>query len=235
MVVGDVRDLGRRVDYGPSANPRFHQMATGQVRWMVTYKAERLGMRVAFQDKAHTSQECPHGWHRRKPRGREYPCPVCGFRFPRDGVGAINIRRKYRGLGPVVAVMASPLGRAVAALPVRPRRSRPARKHPRPLGLGGTSTKVFPIEACAAGERPSLGHAASQTLICEGSPLPPCLRPRAQSADCRFRRTRHRDCRRESLPHSDTQQAARAEDRVPGFGGKWPRFLRYCPHLSEPR
>lgn len=110
VVVGDVRDLRQRVDYGSVANQRIHQMVTGQVRWMITYKAERLGLRVVLQDEAYTSQDCPRSLHRHKPRGRGYHCPACGFRFHRDGVGAINIRRKYLGLGPVVGAMASPTG-----------------------------------------------------------------------------------------------------------------------------
>ena len=110
VVMGDVRDLRQRVDYGPAANQRIHQMVTGQVRWMVTYKGKRLGMRVALQDEAYTSQECPGCGHRHKPRGRVYACPACGFRFHRDGVGAVNIRRKYLGLSPVVGAMASPTG-----------------------------------------------------------------------------------------------------------------------------
>ncbi|WP_308426188.1 RNA-guided endonuclease InsQ/TnpB family protein [Alicyclobacillus cellulosilyticus] len=110
VVIGDVRDLRRRVEYGPAANQRIHQMVTGMVRWLITYKAEQLGMRVVIQDEAYTSQECPRCGSRYKPRGREYTCSVCGFRFHRDGVGAINIRRKYLGQGPVVGVMASPTG-----------------------------------------------------------------------------------------------------------------------------
>jgi putative transposase len=110
VVIGDVRDLRQRVDYGPSANQRIHQMVTGRVRWMITYKAERLGMGVVLQDEAYTSQECPWCLHRHRPSGRVYVCPTCEFRFHRDGVGAINIRRKYLGLGPVVGAMASPTG-----------------------------------------------------------------------------------------------------------------------------
>nr|WP_049777958.1 RNA-guided endonuclease TnpB family protein [Allomeiothermus silvanus] len=110
VVIGDVRDLRKRVDYGPAANQRIHQMVTGRVRWLITYKAEQLGMRVVLQDESYTSQECPRCGSRHKPRGREYTCLVCGFRFHRDGVGAVNIRRKYLGLGPVVGVMASPTG-----------------------------------------------------------------------------------------------------------------------------
>jgi len=110
VVIGDVRDIRKRVDYGSWANQRIHQMVTGKVRWLITYKAERLGMRVVLQDEAYTSQECPRCGCRHKPRGRMYACPACGFRFHRDGVGAINIRRKYLGQGPVVGAMASPTG-----------------------------------------------------------------------------------------------------------------------------
>ena len=110
VVIGDVRDLRKRMDYGPAANQRIHQMVAGQVRWMITYKAERLGTRVVLKDEAYTSQECPACGHRHKPRGRQYTCLVCGFRFHRDGVGEVNIRCKYLGQGPVVGAMASPTG-----------------------------------------------------------------------------------------------------------------------------
>ncbi len=110
VVIGDVRDLRKRVDYGPAVNQRIHQMVSGKVRWLITYKAERLGIRVELQDEAYTSQECPRCGCRHKPKGRVYICPTCGFRFHRDGVGAVNIRRKYLGLGPVVGAMASPTG-----------------------------------------------------------------------------------------------------------------------------
>jgi len=110
VVIGDVRDLRKRVDYGTAANQRIHQMVAGQVRWMITYKAERLGTRVVLKDEAYTSQECLRFGSRHKPRGRQYTCLVCGFRFHRDGVGEVNIRCKYLGQGPVVGAMASPTG-----------------------------------------------------------------------------------------------------------------------------
>jgi putative transposase len=110
LVIGDVRDLRQRVDYGSAANQRIHQMLTGRVRWQLTYKAEQVGIRVVLQDEAYTSQACPRCGHLHKPRGRIYACPACGFRFHRDGVGAVNIRCKYLGLGPVVGAMASPTG-----------------------------------------------------------------------------------------------------------------------------
>jgi len=74
-----------------------------------SHKAERLGMRVVLQDERYSSQTCPACNKRNKPQGRGYRCG-CGFRFHRDGVGAVNLRRTYLGLGPVVGVMASPIG-----------------------------------------------------------------------------------------------------------------------------
>jgi len=44
-----------------------------------------------------TSQECPVCGSRNKPENRNYECRKCGFRYHRDGVGAINIYKKYTG------------------------------------------------------------------------------------------------------------------------------------------
>ncbi len=109
VTIGDVRDIRQGLDYGPKANQKIHQMPHGQLRHMLTYKAERRGMRVTLQDEAYTSQTCPAGGRRHKPRGREDRCP-CGFHYHRNGVGAYNIGARYLGSGPVVGVMASPLG-----------------------------------------------------------------------------------------------------------------------------
>jgi putative transposase len=110
VVIGDIRDIRKRTDCGPTANQRLHQMPSGIVRHMLTYKAERLGMQVVLVDERYTTRTCPASGHRYKPTGRMYRCRHCGFVFHRDGVGAINIRQKYTGSGPVVGVMASPTG-----------------------------------------------------------------------------------------------------------------------------
>ena len=109
VVIGDVRDIRQGLDYGHMSNQKIHQMLHGQTRHMLTYKAERLGMEIALQDEAYTSQTCPACGRRHKPRGREYRC-ACGFHYHRDGVGAYNIRAKYLGSDPVVGAMASPIG-----------------------------------------------------------------------------------------------------------------------------
>jgi putative transposase len=110
VVIGDIRDIRTGTDYGPTANQRLHQMPSGIVRHMLTYKAQRLGMQVVLVDERYTTSTCPRSGHRYKPRGRMYHCRHCGFVYHRDGVGAINIRQKYTGSGPVVGVMASPSG-----------------------------------------------------------------------------------------------------------------------------
>ncbi len=108
VAIGDIRDIRKRVDVGHTGNQRIHQMPSGMIRHMLTYKAERLGMAVVVQDERYTSQTCPVCQARHKPRGRVYRCR-CGFVAHRDSVGAYNIRQKYRCFGAVVGLMAWPM------------------------------------------------------------------------------------------------------------------------------
>ncbi len=114
VVIGDVRDIRQDLDVGHTNNQKLHQWSHGSVRHMLTYKAERLGMVVALQEESYTSKTCPTCGHKRKskPQGRVFHCTnkKCGFTWHRDGVGSINIRRKYLGCGPVVGEMAPPIG-----------------------------------------------------------------------------------------------------------------------------
>jgi len=97
IVIGDVRAIRQDVDVGTKNNQKLHQWSHGSIRHKLTYKAERVGMQVALQEEAYTSQTCPCCGKRYKPRGRIYHCSRCGFTWHRDGVGAMNIRAKYRG------------------------------------------------------------------------------------------------------------------------------------------
>jgi putative transposase len=115
IVIGDVRDIRQDLDVGTKNNQKLHQWSHGHVRHLLTYKAERKGMDVALQEEKYTSRTCPACGHRKKssPKGRNYVCGKCGYRAHRDGVGAMNIRYKYRGefgLPHVVAVMAPATG-----------------------------------------------------------------------------------------------------------------------------
>ena len=117
VVIGDVRAIRQDNDVGSTNNQKIHQWSCGSMRHKLTYKAERLGMSVVLQDEHHTSRTCPVCCHCRKskPRGRVFSCTnkACGWTWHRDGVGAINIRKKYReefGVPLVVGVMAPPTG-----------------------------------------------------------------------------------------------------------------------------
>jgi len=98
LVIGDVRDIRQANDVGSTNNQKLHQWSFGRVRHQLTYKAERLGMSVVLQDEHRTSRMCPVCCHCRKstPKGRVFRCTNkrCGWSFHRDGVGAINIRKK---------------------------------------------------------------------------------------------------------------------------------------------
>ncbi len=114
VVIGDVRAIRQDLDVGSQNNQKLHQWSHGHVRHLLTYKAERHGMVVALQEESYTSKTCPVCGHKRKSsvQGRVFHCTnkKCRFTWHRDGVGAVNIRRKYLGIGPVVGHMARPTG-----------------------------------------------------------------------------------------------------------------------------
>ncbi len=108
IVLGDLTGIRNTINYGKRANQKLHQWAFGKIAELITYKAKCLGIKVETIDESYTSQTCPKCGNRKKPTNRNYTCS-CGFKYHRDGVGAINIRRKYLGHfgDPVVAEMDS--------------------------------------------------------------------------------------------------------------------------------
>ena len=111
VVIGDLTGIREDINYGKKSNQKLHQWAFGKITQLISYKAKALGIKVEVIDESYTSQTCPKCGNKKKPTTRKYTCE-CGFTYHRDGVGAINIRRKYLGhLGvPVAATMASPVG-----------------------------------------------------------------------------------------------------------------------------
>ena len=97
LVIGDIRDIRKAIDYGKEMNQRLHGWSFGKFRELLTYKAQLVGMKVVLQNERGTSKTCPKCNSQHKPQGRLYKCRSCSFTFDRDGVGAINIRRKYLG------------------------------------------------------------------------------------------------------------------------------------------
>ena len=96
IAIGDLTGIRENINYSKRANQKLHQWAFGKVTHLVTYKAKALGIKVELVGEAYTSQTCPHCGNRKKPTNRNYTCK-CGFQYHRDGVGAINIRKKYLG------------------------------------------------------------------------------------------------------------------------------------------
>ena len=106
IVPGDLTGIRNNIDYGKRANQKLHQWAFGKIAELITYKAKALGIKVKVIDESYTSQTCPKCGNRKKTNNRNYICK-CGFTYHSDGVGAINIRKKYLGHfgDPVVAEM----------------------------------------------------------------------------------------------------------------------------------
>ena len=113
VVIGHVRDIRQDLDVGHTTNQKLHQWSHGHVRHLLSYKAERMGMQVDLQEESYTSKTCPKCGHVRKSKvaGRVFRCTkkTCQWQYHRDGVGAINIRRKYLASLPVVGDMAPPI------------------------------------------------------------------------------------------------------------------------------
>jgi len=116
IVLGDLTGIRQNIKARKKERQKLHQWAFGKIAELITYKAKTLGIKVVQIDEAYTSQTCPQCGNRKKPNNRNYTCK-CGFKYHRDGVGAINIRQKYLGhFGvPVVAErvsdrMTPPLG-----------------------------------------------------------------------------------------------------------------------------
>lgn len=112
VVIGDLKNIRKRMDYGSQSNQKLHQWPFAKLVQLLGYKCESAGIKVVSCDEAYTSQTCPSCGARRKPRHRNYQCKSCDFEYHRDGVGAINIRRKYLGqlAVPVAAAMIPPRG-----------------------------------------------------------------------------------------------------------------------------
>jgi putative transposase len=109
LVIGDVRDIRKNIDYGKKANQKLHQWNFGSIRQKLEYKCAKVGIKTELISEEYTSQMCLSCRKRNKPKNRNYRCS-CSFQFHRDGVGSNNIRAKYLGEIPVIGLMASPVG-----------------------------------------------------------------------------------------------------------------------------
>ena len=110
IVMGDLTGIRKRAKFSKKSNQKLHQWAFSRMQQKICYKAEIAGIRVISVSEAYTSQTCPRCANRKKPTNRNYTCR-CGFKYHRDGVGAINLWNKVSGFlfNPVVGELAAPL------------------------------------------------------------------------------------------------------------------------------
>ncbi len=96
VVIGKLKGIRERAKYGKNANQKIHLMwRFNKLLQKLGYKLENEGIVVVKEDESYTTQLCPKCGNRHKPKNRNYVCPACGFSYHRDGVGAINLFRRF--------------------------------------------------------------------------------------------------------------------------------------------
>jgi putative transposase len=98
LVFEDLTNIRGRAKGSKTHRRRLHSWSFFQFQTFVSYKAERLGISIAFVDPRYTSQKCSKCKHRE--RGNRvsqsvFKCKACGFECSADINSAINIREDY--------------------------------------------------------------------------------------------------------------------------------------------
>ena len=96
IVIGDCSDIHTNTNTGKKNNQKIQQFPEQKLLKCIKYKFESISGLTEVIQEHYTSQTCPSCGNRYKPTNRIYNCKLCGFVYDRDGVGSINIYRKYR-------------------------------------------------------------------------------------------------------------------------------------------
>lgn len=91
IVFGDNSSTHNSPNLGKVWNQEISQGLEQKLRKYIQYKFESIGGTLELVSEHYTSQSCPICGNCYKPSSRFYKCKKCGFKFDRDGVGAINI------------------------------------------------------------------------------------------------------------------------------------------------
>ena len=110
IVIGDIRKIRDNVNYNDNQNQKIHQWIYGILIGMLKQKQSYFGIVVKFINEQYTTKTCPKCGTKNHTNNRNYKCSNCGFTYHRDGVGQINIWKRYRGIDHVVGVLTSPSG-----------------------------------------------------------------------------------------------------------------------------
>ena len=96
VVIGKLKGIRAKAKYNKGANQKIHLMwRFRKLLQKLRYKLEGEGIVVEEEEESYTTQLCPACGNKHKPKNRNYVCSVCGFSYHRDGVGAINLFRRY--------------------------------------------------------------------------------------------------------------------------------------------
>lgn len=81
----------RKKPKGKRFNQKLSQWEYGRDKQYLKEKAERAAIECFTGSERFTSSTCPECGCRRRPKGRRWICPECGFAGHRDVVGAVNM------------------------------------------------------------------------------------------------------------------------------------------------
>jgi putative transposase len=90
VFIGDPNGVRRRKT-GRHHQQRMSGWEYGQDKAYLTYKSNLASIMSFTGSERGTSSRCPCCGYRKKPRGRQWPCPRCRLTFHRDIVGATNM------------------------------------------------------------------------------------------------------------------------------------------------
>ena len=123
LALEDLQGIRDRVTVSRGQRARLGAWAFFQLRFFLTYKAQRAGVALAVVDPRNTSRTCPQCGccdRRNRRTQAEFVCIQCGFAAPADHVGAVNIARRAAVYRPTVSGDDAGNGRAPAARPETP-------------------------------------------------------------------------------------------------------------------
>ena len=147
---------------GRHHNQRMSQWEYGRDIEYLKQKAECDRIVCFTGPERGTSSRCPECGHHRRPNGRNWRCPVCGFQGHRDIVGAVNMH-------PLA------FGSAVAF----PRRVTYLRPGPLPKRRSGSSSSLDAGQSCLVEARGIKHRSRKGPGSLREQPCPPAVRPEA--------------------------------------------------------
>ena len=123
LALEDLQGIRDRVTVSRGQRARLGAWAFFQLRFFVSYKAQRAGVALAGVDPRDTSRTCPRCGcvDRRNRRSQaEFLCIQCGFAAHADVVGAVNIARRAAVDRPLVSSDDAGNGRELVSLAETP-------------------------------------------------------------------------------------------------------------------